>query len=228
MCDECCSTRYCFEHITSLIQESTGFQLGPDIREKWLLPPGKLDRSDSQIVRNYRWFHRPSVLFRISIGTQVTCTYITWLSQLIEICSITMRPSSHVLEASIITPKEILFCKQTGLYILHTKWVLVVRVHLEALCMFIVTSKTNFMIFKQHPWLFTGWWRQYSVCHSTSWCLCKYFTIWRMTQNIVKNIIGNVASSYQVNLAIEIPNITENCFNSHVFTCWHWVSAMLI
>ena len=32
-----------------------------------------------------------------------------------------------------------------------------------------------------------------------------------MTQNVVKNIIGNVASSYQVNLLIEIPNITENC-----------------
>ena len=30
-----------------------------------------------------------------------------------------------------------------------------------------------------------------------------------MTQNLVKNIIGNVASSYQVNLAIERPNITE-------------------
>ena len=49
-----------------------------------------------------------------------------------------------------------------------------------------------------------------------------------MTQNIAKNIIGNVASSYQVNLAIEIPNITENYINSHVFTCRHWVSAMLI
>ena len=37
-----------------------------------------------------------------------------------------------------------------------------------------------------------------------------------MTHNIVKNIIGNVASSYQVNLTIEIPNITENYINSHV------------
>ena len=113
------------------------------------------------------WFHRPSVFFPISIGTQVTCTYITWLSQPIEICSITTRPSSHVLEASIKTPKEILFCKQTGLYILHTKWGLVVRGHLEPLCMFIFTSKTNFMFFKQHPWLFTGWWHQYIVRHST-------------------------------------------------------------
>ena len=49
-----------------------------------------------------------------------------------------------------------------------------------------------------------------------------------MTQNIVKNTIGNVASSYQVNLAIEIPNITENYINSHVFTCRHWVSPLLI
>ena len=49
-----------------------------------------------------------------------------------------------------------------------------------------------------------------------------------MTQNLVKNIICNVASSVQVNIAIEIPNITKNYKNSHVFTCQHWVSAMLI
>ena len=30
-------------------------------------------------------------------------------------------------------------------------------------------------------------------CYWLSRCLCKHFTIWRMTQNIVKNIIGNVA-----------------------------------
>ena len=46
-----------------------------------------------------------------------------------------------------------------------------------------------------------------------------------MTQNLVINIIGNVASSYQVNLAKEIPNIIENYINSHVFTCRHWVGA---
>ena len=28
--------------------------------------------------------------------------------------------------------------------------------HLAPLCMFIVTSKTDFMFFKQHSWLFTG------------------------------------------------------------------------
>ena len=39
-----------------------------------------------------------------------------------------------------------------------------------------------------------------------------------MTQNLIKNIIGNVASSYQVNLAIEIPNITENY---HKFAHFH-------
>ena len=37
-----------------------------------------------------------------------------------------------------------------------------------------------------------------------------------MTQNIIKIIICNVASSYQVNLAIEIRNITENYINLHV------------
>ena len=92
-----------------------------------------------------------------SIGTQVTCTYITWLPQPIETCSVTTRPSSHVLEASIKTPKEILFCKQTGLYILHTMWGLVV-----VTC----TSKTNFMYFQTAP-VVVYFWRQYWVCHST-------------------------------------------------------------
>ena len=49
-----------------------------------------------------------------------------------------------------------------------------------------------------------------------------------MPQNLVKNIIGSVASSYQVNVAIEIPNITENYINLHIFACQHWVPAMLI
>ena len=31
-----------------------------------------------------------------------------------------------------------------------------------------------------------------------------------MTQKLVKTIISDVASSYQVNLVIEVPNITEN------------------
>ena len=31
----------------------SGFKLGPGSREKWLLPPGKLGRSDSQIGRSY-------------------------------------------------------------------------------------------------------------------------------------------------------------------------------
>ena len=39
-----------------------------------------------------------------------------------------------------------------------------------------------------------------------------------MTQNLPKNIIGSVASTYQANLVIEIPNITENYVNLHVFT----------
>ena len=37
-----------------------------------------------------------------------------------------------------------------------------------------------------------------------------------------------MASIYQANLVIEIPNMTENYVNWHVFTCRHWVSAMLI
>ena len=37
-----------------------------------------------------------------------------------------------------------------------------------------------------------------------------------MTQNLVKNIIGNVASSYQVNLAIGNANMTENYINSNI------------
>ena len=48
-----------------------------------------------------------------------------------------------------------------------------------------------------------------------------------MTQNLPKNIIGSVASIYQANLVIEIPNITENYVNSHLFTCRHWVAACL-
>ena len=103
---------------------------------------------------------------------------LIWIPQPIEICSVTTRPSSHVLEASIKTTKEILFCKQTGLYILHTKWGLVVRGHLEPLCMFILTPKTNFMFFKQHLWLSTGW-RHYWVRHSTGvtdW-VCVYVNI---------------------------------------------------
>ena len=47
-----------------------------------------------------------------------------------------------------------------------------------------------------------------------------------MTQNIVKNIIGNVASSYKANLVKGILNITENYINSHVFTCRHCVLNM--
>ena len=40
-----------------------------------------------------------------------------------------------------------------------------------------------------------------------------------MAQNLVKIIIDNVALSFQVNHAIEIPNITGNYINSHFFTC---------
>ena len=96
------------------------------------------------------WFHRPSVLFWISITTQVTCTYITWLPQPIEITSVTTRPSSHVLEVSIKTPKEILFCKQTRLYALHAKWELVARGHLALLCQPKQVKFTNCSQFLSH------------------------------------------------------------------------------
>ena len=45
-----------------------------------------------------------------------------------------------MLEASIKIPKEILFCKKTGLYISYTKPGLVVRGHLAPFGMFFVTS----------------------------------------------------------------------------------------
>ena len=66
------------------------------------------------------------------------------------------RPSSHVLEASIKTPKAILFCKQTGLYILHTKWGLVVRDHLEPLRMFLLPRKPILCFSNSTRSLFTG------------------------------------------------------------------------
>ena len=52
-----------------------------------------------------------------------------------------------MLEVSIKTPKEILFCKQTGLYIVYE-----VRISfkgpLNATLYVIVTSETNFMFFQ--------------------------------------------------------------------------------
>ena len=50
----------------------------------------------------------------------------------------------------------------------------------------------------------------------------------RMAQNLSKITSGTVPSCYQVNLAIDIQNITENNTNSHLFTCRHWVSQMSI
>ena len=87
------------------------------------------------------WFHRPSLRFPISFRAQVTCTYTTWLPQLSEIRHATTRPNSHVLEASIKLPKELLFFKYTGLNILHTMWGLVVRGHLAPLCMLFLPRK---------------------------------------------------------------------------------------
>ena len=101
------------------------------------------------------------------------------------------------------------------------------------MCMYVYCYLENqFMFFKQQPvvaYILTSVLSTLQHrCHWLSRCWCKHFIIWRMTQNLIKNIISIVASSYQVNLAIEIPNITENYINSHVFTCRHWLSAMLI
>ena len=55
--------------------------------------------------------------------------------------------------------------------VLYAKWGLVVRGHLSPIYMFFITTKINFMYFKQHPWLFT-FWGQYCVLHSnvvTDW-----------------------------------------------------------
>ena len=67
-------------------------------------------------------------------------------------------------------------------------------------------------------------------CHWLSQCLCKHLTICRIIQNLGKTSTCNVAASYmyQVYLATEIPDITQNYINSQVFTCRNWVSAILI
>ena len=48
-----------------------------------------------------------------------------------------------------------------------------------------------------------------------------------MTQNLAKSIIGGVVLSYQANLTIKTPNLTESYINSYVFTCQDWVPAYL-
>ena len=55
-----------------------------------------------------------------------------------------------------------------------------------------------------------------------------FWVLKRMSQNLAKNINGSVALIFQVNLAIEIPNITKNYINSHIFTCQHWVLQCLL
>ena len=128
----------------------------------------------------YSWFHSAFLGFRISFRNQVTWTYIIWLSQPINMNPVTTMLSSHVLEASIKIQKGNLFCKQTGLYILHAKWGLVVRGTLRPFVFFFLTSKTNVMLFffKQHLFVY--------ILKSTlrmlpdwCWCSCKHFTIWK-------------------------------------------------
>ena len=65
------------------------------------------------------------------------------------------RCGEVVLEASIKIQKEILFCKQTGLYILHAKWGIAVRgTYSAVLYDFFLPQKPILLIFM---WLFTGW-----------------------------------------------------------------------
>ena len=177
------------------------------------------------------WFHRPSILFWIFWGTHVTCTYITRLPQPIEIYPITRDKAFTFSRPASKYQKKLYFVSKHACIIAYE-----VRISCKGQLNFalhvFVTSKSSFMYFKTPSlivYLLTSvLCTSQHQCHWLSQCLCKHLTIWRMTQNLVKTIIGNVASSYQVNLAIGIPNITENYINSQVFTCQHWVSAMLI
>ena len=71
--------------------------------------------------------------------------------------------------------------------------------------------------------MFTFWGPHWYIMsqHRCSRWSCKPFTIWRITQNLGKNSSDTVASLYQVNLAIDNPNITEKYINSHFFTYHH-------
>ena len=96
--------------------------------------------------------------------------------------------------------------------------------HLAPLCMFFSYLENQFYEFSNstRTCLHSEVSIEYvTALVSLSRCSCKHFTI------LGKNITGSVASSYQVNLEIEIPNITENYINSHIFTCHHWVSGYL-
>ena len=124
-----------------------------------------------------------------------------------------------MLEASIKTPKENLCCKQTEVRISckgPLRAALYVFCYLEnqILCF----SNCTRVCLKADD---------VSIYYVTAPVLLTE-SVFMLTFHHLKNIIGNVASSYQVNLAIEIPNVTENYINSHIFTCQHWVSAMLI
>ena len=84
------------------------------------------------------------------------------------------------------------------------------------------------MHFKQQRGLFT-FWGQYWVRHGTvvtDW-VGVYVNI-SPFEEWQKNIIDNVSSSYKVNLAIEIPNMTKVYISLHFYTYEPWVSAMLI
>ena len=98
--------------------------------------------------------------------------------------------SSHVLEASIKIQTEILFCKQTGLYILHAKWGLVVRGTLRCfVCFFSYLENQFYDFFKQQLFVYILK-SLFRTSPNRCQCSCKHFTIWRMTQNITKTSLA--------------------------------------
>ena len=113
----------------------------------------------------------------------------------------------------------VVFPDRTHYFFLY-KWGLVVRIHFICLLL----PRKPILCFSNSTWLFTGW-RQYWVRHSTGvtdW-VGVYVNISPLEEwlKISSKISGNVALSYQVNLAVDIPNIFAR------FTCRHWLSAML-
>ena len=62
----------------------------------------------------------------------------------------------HEDEQPCARDQQKFYFKHTVLYILYTKWWLVVRGHLAPFCMVFVTSKTHFMYFKQHSEISIG------------------------------------------------------------------------
>ena len=73
---------------------------------RWGLNPRPLGLESSTLplshytphIQWYSQFHNPSILFQNSLVIQVTCSYITWLNQLIKIDAWSMWPASNYLQ----------------------------------------------------------------------------------------------------------------------------------